>query len=127
MSMSTEVLEWVGAIFALLGFMLALLTVRGLIAERDAWKGAADGLALCVKIDAWPLVPNEWESVAVAATDDPRVFRGESHRAESRLATVVIPPSVAVVGRAAALDRWAQQAAEALSRYDLLVDPECGR
>lgn len=102
---------WVGPGAALVMLGLALLALLA-----RAWVGAVDDgaearvvaaqLAACLRtLDAWPVVEG-------AATG---------------LATVPLPPAVAVIGREAQLDRWSLQAAQALRRYDLLLEPEGDR
>lgn len=116
--MSTEKVEVAAAVVAMVGFVVCLVSLRGLIRERDEWRGCAGALAGCVRgLDALPLV------------EDVRLV-GVSHMTWAEgggTATLPIPPAVAVVGRSAQLDRWSLGAAQALRRYDLLLEPEDGR
>jgi hypothetical protein len=106
--------------------------IAALIALRAAWRQAADWrraaykLADCVRgVDAWPLVEHvgtERRPEAVA-----RPLLDVAAPTLKGIALVPIPPSVAVMGRSAPLDRWALQTADALRAFDLLVEPEGDR
>lgn len=145
--MSTEKLEIAAAVVAMVGFVVCLVAIRGLIRERDEWRGCAGSLARCVRgLDPLPLVEEhnpafEWlEAAGLPIVADDRVPEGQPalrpvemltpDAAPLRLvryARLPIPPAVAVVGRSAQLDRWSIGAAHALRQYDLLLEPEGGR
>jgi hypothetical protein len=124
--MTSSWVEVAAAALSLAGFGGCLLAVRGLIAERDEWREVAGRLALCVRVDAWPVVEHRMDDGGVVfegttAIDAPASVRGRP------FAIVPMPPSVAVIGSATQVRWWEKEAASALTAYNALEPGRSGR
>jgi hypothetical protein len=112
----------------LVGITVAWSLCRAAVRERDEWRRAAYKLADCVRgVDAWPLVEHVERDTGRRPEVVARPLLEVAAPTLRGIALVPIPPSVAVMGRSAPLDRWALQTADALRTFDLLVEPEGDR